>query len=127
LWTLETALRSKAVGLVIAECPRISLTVTKRFELSARENGSTALLLRDLSDLHLPSRAHSKWVITPTPSRHDAPTWELSLAHMRGGLQKPLSWLIGIHEQNSCISVRVLPRVVDQCDAEEASRARFGT
>lgn len=127
LWTLETALRSKAVGLVIAECPRISLTTTKRFELAARENGSTALLLRDPSDLHLPSRAHTKWVMTPTPSRHDAPTWELSLAHMRGGLQEPLSWLIGIHEQNSCISVRVLPRVVDQCHAEEASRARFGT
>jgi len=127
LWTLETALRSKAVDLVIAECPRISLTVTKRFELAARENGSTALLLRDLSDLNLPSRAHTKWVMTPTPSQHDAPTWELSLTHMRGGLQKPLSWFIGIHEQNSCISVRVLPRVVDQCDAEEASRARFGT
>ncbi len=127
LWTLETALRSKAVGLVIAECPRISLTTTKRFELAARENGSTALLLRDPSDLHLPSRAHTKWVMTPTPSQHDTPTWELSLANMRGGLQKPLSWLIGIHEQNSCISVRVLPRVVDQCHAEEASRARFGT
>jgi protein ImuA len=127
LWTLETALRSKAIGLVIAECPRISLTVTKRFELAARENGATALLLRDPSDLNLPSRAFTKWVMTPTPSQYDAPTWELSLAHMRGGLQKPLSWLIGIHEQSSSISMRALPRVVDQRHTEEASRARFGT
>ena len=127
LWTLETALRSKAVGLVIAECPRISLTVTKRFELAARENGATALLLRDPSDLNLPSRAFTKWIMTPTPSQHDAPAWELSLTNMRGGLQQPLSWLIGIHEQNSRISVCVLPRVVDQCHTEEASLARFGT
>jgi hypothetical protein len=127
LWTLETALRSKAIGLVVAECPRISLTVTKRFELAARENGSTALLLRNPNDLNLPSRAFTKWVMTPTPSQHDAPAWELSLTNMRGGLQQPLSWLIGIHEQNSRISVRALPRVVDQCHTEEASRARFGT
>jgi hypothetical protein len=127
LWTLETALRSKAVGLVVAECPRISLTVTKRFELAARENGSTALLLRNPSDLNLPSRAFTKWIMTPTPSQYDTPAWELSLTNMRGGLQQSLSWLIGIHEQNSRISVRALPRVVDQCHTEEASRTRFGT
>jgi len=127
LWTIETALRSNAVALVIAECPRISLTASKRFELAAREYGSTALLLRDPRDLTLPSRALTKWVMTPTPSRHNTPTWELSLANARGGLQKQLSWLIGIHEQESSISVRVFPRVVDQCHSAETSLARFGT
>lgn len=127
LWTIETALRSKAVALVVAECPRISLTTSKRLELAARENSSTALLLRDTRDLTLPSRALTKWVMAPTPSQHDSPAWELSLVNMRGGLQKPLSWLIGIHEQDSRISVRVFPRVVDQCHPAETSLARFGT
>ena len=127
LWALETALRSPAVNLVVADCPRLSLTTTKRLLLAARENRTTALLIRNSKDRALPSCAATRWVISPTPSPYDTPLWELSLITIRGHVLRSSSWLIGIHEHESSLSLRVFPRVADRCHEEKAAIQEYGT
>ena len=98
LWAIETALRSRAVRLVIAACPRISRTTTQKFALAARTHGTTAILLRSHHDHSLPSCATSRWLLRPTPSTHYTPTWELQLLKLKGGTPQNASWILGIHD-----------------------------
>lgn len=127
LWAIETALRSPAVDLVIAACPRISLVTTKRLSIAAHTHGATALLLRHADDASMPSCAATKWLVTPTPSPLDIPAWELSLTKIKGNSVDTASWLIGLYEENSNVSLRVLPRMVDSGHEEKAPRERYGT
>ena len=46
LWTMEEALRSRAVAAVLGQVGKISLTESRRLQLAAEEGGVTALLLR---------------------------------------------------------------------------------
>ena len=127
LWAIETALRSHAVNLVVAHCPRISLTTTKRFSLAAKNNGTTAILLRNISDSAAPSCAATRWIVTPTPSSHEAPLWDLSLLKIKGGALSSSSWLVGIDGTSSNVSMRVFPRVVDRPHEENDALKRYGT
>ena len=127
LWTIETALRSRAVNLVVAECPRISLTTTKRLSLAAQNNGTTALLLRNIRDSVKPSCATTRWIITPTPSSHETPLWDLSLLKIKGNALRSSSWLVGIDGTSSNVSMRVFPRVVDRSHEESNTLKRYGT
>jgi len=127
LWALETALRSPAAHVVIADCPRLSLTATKRLLLAARERGTTALLIRNSKDSKYPSCATTRWALSPTPSLYDTPLWELSLLKIRGAALRSSSWIIGINEHASSLSLRVFPRVVDRCHQEETTRDKYGT
>ena len=128
LWAIETALRSPAVKLVIADAPRASLTVTRRLALAAKSIGATAILLRKHEDFSSPSAAASRWEISPSPSDSEAPAWELSLKRLKGGSLGNASWLItleGGHEPGEDISLRVLPRMVSASHEEKARH--FGT
>lgn len=127
LWAIETALRSRAVNLVVAECPRISLTTTKRLSLAAQSNGTTALLLRNIRDSAKPSCATTRWIITPTPSSHETPLWDLSLLKIKGNALRSSSWLVGIDGTSSNVSMRVFPRVVDRSHEESDTLKRYGT
>jgi hypothetical protein len=100
LWAIETALRSRAVQLVIATCPRISRTTTQKLALAARTHHSTAILLRSHRDLSLPSCATSRWQLRPTPSSDHTPSWELQLLKLKGGTPPNASWIIGIHDSS---------------------------
>jgi protein ImuA len=127
LWALETALRSPAVHVVIADCPRLSLTATKKLLLAARQNGATALLIRNSKDSAFPSCAHTRWALSPTPSSYDTPLWELSLLKIRGAALQSSSWLIGINEHESSLSLRLFPRVVDRCHEAKTTQQEYGT
>jgi hypothetical protein len=130
LWTIETALRSPAVKLVISDCPRISLTTTKRLCNAAKAHNSTALLLRQYKDLDLPSSASTKWLISPTPSPHHFPLWRLSLERIKGGSPSIRSWIVGLesgYEEREKISLRVFSPLVDRGHEEETTLERFGT
>ncbi len=127
LWAIETALRSLAVNLVVAECPRISLTTTKRLSLAAKNNGTTALLLRNIRDSRAASCATTRWVVTPAPSSHETPLWDLSLLKIKGNTLRSSSWLVGIDGTSSNVSMRVFPRVVDRSHEESDTLKRYGT
>ncbi len=103
LWALDLALRSSAIDVVVAACPNISRTTTQRLSLAAQRFGTTALLLRSHGDYATPSYyatpscAASRWTIAPTPSTHNAPSWRLSLAKLRGGLLMHGEWIVSMH------------------------------
>lgn len=98
LWAIEIALRSKASHLVVAACPRISRATTQRFSLAARDCNSTAILLRDVRDLQLPSSASSRWELKPIPSRTTDPSWSLTLHRLKGFSVSKTTWHIRMHE-----------------------------
>ncbi len=130
LWTIETALRSPVVKLVISDCPRISLTTTKRLANAAKAHSSTALLLRQYKDIDLPSSSSTKWLISPTPSPHLFPLWRLSLEKIKGGTPSIRSWIIGLesgYDEREEISLRVFSPLVDRYHEKEAPLEKFGT
>ena len=130
MWAIETALRSPAVKLVVAEAPRLSLTTTRRFALSAKAHNTTAILLRRYSDTLPPSAATTSWTIAPTPSQHDSPAWNLSLKRLKGGSLPHTSWLVtldGGYGSKENLSLRVLPGVVSTRHEEKVETKRFGT
>ena len=100
LWAIDLALRSAAIDVVVAACPRISRTTTQRLSLGAKKYGTTAILLRSHGDYATPSCAASRWSIAPTPSSHDAPAWRLTLAKLRGGLLIHGEWIVSMHAPN---------------------------
>jgi hypothetical protein len=130
LWAIETALRSPVVKLVISDCPRISLTTTKRLANAAKAHNSTALLLRQYKDIKLASSCSTKWLISPTHSPHPFPLWRLSLEKTKGGAPSMRSWIIGLesgYEEREEISLRVFSPLVDRCHEEETPLEKFGT
>jgi hypothetical protein len=129
LWAIETALRSPLIKLVIAECPRVPLTTTRRFSLSAKTNNTTALLLRSPKDLNFPSSSATKWSLSPLQSSEHYPLWNLTLERNKGGALPNASWTICLessYEQRETISLRVLPRVVDTAHSQKFKAQRFG-
>lgn len=70
LRVVDEALRSGAVAAVLADlgrAPRLDLSVTRRFNLSARRTGALALMLT--RDLDATSAALTRWRIEARPSR----------------------------------------------------------
>lgn len=129
LWAIETALRSPLIKVVIAECPRIPLTTTRRFSLRAHASGATALLLRSPKDLPMPSNSATKWSIAPLPSTQLHPQYSLTLERNKGGALPHSSWAISLetnYEERETLSLRVLPRVVDTDHEEKFKVQRFG-
>jgi protein ImuA len=98
LWAIETALRSRAVQLVIACCPRVSRSATQRLALAARNNNTTAILLRTIDDLQMPTHALSRWEVAPTPSDSGLPSWSLTLRKLAGLSAHNYSWHLSLND-----------------------------
>ena len=129
LWAIETALRSPLIKLVIADSPRLPLKTTRRLSLRAHTNGTTAILMRSLQDLSMPSSSTTKWVLSPLPSSSIHPTWNLTLERSKGGAVPNTSWAIALendYEDRETLSLRILPRVVDTDHEERFKVQRFG-
>lgn len=93
LWAIDLALRSAAVDLIVATCPRISRTTTQRLSLAAHKHTTTAILLRSYSDREIPSCAASRWALAPTLAPGETPAWQLSLLKLRAGLLMRGEWI----------------------------------
>lgn len=97
-WTLEEALRSRALALVIgARPPRLSFLASRRLKLAAAESDTPLLLFRAHDD-EAPAAAHSRWRVSPRQARRDAfgflaaPRWEVSLERGLGAC--PGRWIM---------------------------------
>ena len=99
LWTMEEALRSGALSLVIADAdPRSAdLTATRRLVLAGGA-GRAAGLLVFTRDAGAATASHTRWRVASAPSQappHDAqapgaPAWTIELTRARGG--RPGLW-----------------------------------
>jgi hypothetical protein len=86
------------VQLVIACCPKVSRTATQRLALAARNHSTTAILLRNINDLHIPTHALSRWEIAPTPSDSGLPSWNLNLRKLAGLSAQNYSWNLSLKD-----------------------------
>jgi protein ImuA len=73
LWTMEEALRCRAIGAVIGEMRHgpIDSVAVRRLSLAAAETGALALLLR-AQPVGDASPAATRWIVGAAPSAHDA-------------------------------------------------------
>jgi len=104
LWAIETSLRSRAVHLVVAACPKISRTTTQRFAHAARHHNTTAILLRAYSDMLSPSCAASRWCVAPVSSSNETAAWELRLIKLTGAPYQQMSWIVSLQSNEQTIA-----------------------
>lgn len=112
LWTMEEALKSGALALVIGEAStaHAGLTATRRLQLAGLA-GKAAGLLVFTRDEATATASHTRWRVASAPSRsppHDAlapgaPAWAVELTRARGG--RPGAWILEWHHAAHCFSV----------------------
>ena len=101
LWTMEEALKSGALALVIgdAEAANAGLTATRRLQLAAQAGKSAGLLVFGRPDATA-TASHTRWVAGAGPSRSPPrdlaapgfPAWSIELTRARGG--RPGAWIL---------------------------------
>ena len=104
LWTMEEALKSGALALVIgdADAAHAGLTATRRLQLAAQAGKSAGLLVFSRPEA-CATASHTRWVAGTGPSRsppydHTAPgvpAWMIELTRARGG--RPGAWILEWH------------------------------
>lgn len=112
LWTMEEALKSGALAVVIgdADAAHADLTVTRRLALAAAAGKSAGLLVFAKADVAA-SASQTRWraasIASLSPS-HDAaapgrPAWTIDLTRARGG--RPGQWILEWHHAHSGFSL----------------------
>jgi protein ImuA len=112
LWAAEQALRSPALGAVVALLPRLDLASARRLQLAAEAGGTLGLLLRpEQARPHgtgqAPTAARTRWRISPLPGAGAAPyrlgaaRWRLSLLLARGG--RPGAWDVTLDSSRNIV------------------------
>ena len=104
LWTMEEALKSGALAMVMGDAgaAHADLTVTRRLQLAAHAGKSAGMLVfaRDEASA---TASHTRWRVASAASRsppHDAqapgpPAWHVELTRARGG--RPGAWTLEWH------------------------------
>jgi protein ImuA len=118
LWTMEEALKSSALALVIADATpkHADLTATRRLSLAAHA-GQSAGLMVFVKPSVAATASHTRWSVTAGTSRgppYDAsapgePAWKIELTRARGG--RPGAWTVEWHHASHRFHlVSTLPR-----------------
>ena len=109
LWAIDAALRSSGVLGVIAQCSRLSTTMSRRFALAAAHGGTIGFIVRPEKELALPSAAMSRWRVRATPNCLSSdilapflshPRWEVALLKCKGSFilpaTLPVRWFVEV-------------------------------
>jgi protein ImuA len=103
---MEEGLRCRGLACVVGELTQLSLTASRRLQLTAGEAGVTAIVLRrwrHAGEKHFaqqPSAAATRWRVTPHPSPDagfdglQRQHWKVELLRARGG--GPRSWILEV-------------------------------
>ena len=122
---MEEGLRVRGLAGVVGELNRISLTPSRRLQLSAEASGVPALIIRRSTEhLSESNAAMSRWRISPAPSvetnpfRMGRPLWRVELMRCRGA--SPNTWTVeACNAQGRC----TLPAdVSDRSDSTQERR-----
>src|SRR5437763_2490987 len=103
LAVMEEGLRHGSLSAVVGEIGRVTMTATRRLQLAAEDNGTTALMLRRWlrsgeDPLTSPSAAVTRWRVGCVPSMElpvrgiGRPRWNVELVRQRGG--PPHHWIL---------------------------------
>lgn len=102
LWAIETALRSPGVCTVIAACDTLRFALSQRLALAAEEGHTFGLLLRPKKDLRTPSAAHTRWLLSHSPSAQSRfPRWNLELVRCKGRQPRVSSWVVEVQDEET--------------------------
>jgi protein ImuA len=97
LGACEEALRHGGLGAVVGEVSRLSMTASRRLQLSAEETGTLAIALRrwrrqaEAADFGQPTAATTRWRVTALPSSPlpsagvGRPRWLVELLRCKAG------------------------------------------
>lgn len=99
LWTIEEALKCKALGAVIGEIKELDFTQSRRLQLAVEDSRVTGFINRIDPRNIRPTASVARWQITPVSSQTIGglpgigfPAWKVELVKIRNG--KPGCWEI---------------------------------
>ena len=99
LWTIEEALKCKALAAVVGEISHLDFTASRRLQLAVEQSRVTGFIHRYQSKTETPVACVSRWRITRLASVAEEgasglglPRWNVQLLKVRGG--QPGSWQV---------------------------------
>lgn len=120
LWSIESALRSPVVLTVVADIPRISLALGRRFSLAAKSTSSTGFFA--ISDLRAPAVSATRWEISTVPGSSDNPRFKISLLKQKGKSSLSTNWTCECAEDGEKVSLGIPADVVRKPRAEKSDQ-----
>lgn len=99
LWSIDLALRCKAVAAVIADGSGLDMPSTRRLQLAVESStsggGALALIARPIRDLKRLSAAVTRWRVEAEPSPNDRPRWKVECVRAKGASHLDLNqWIV---------------------------------
>lgn len=128
LWAIDTALRSAAAGVIVADGSGLDMASTRRLQLSAESSGScegaVCLLARPLRERRALSAAATRWLVEPDPcepdpskndlSENDGPGWAVELLRRKGLRPEGHAHRWRVRSCHATGDVRVVPIAADR-------------
>lgn len=120
---LEILAHSSNVLTVVTSLNKVSFAFTQKIHLFSKQSHAYTFIFRDKRELSQKSAAHSRWLVNPTISKTDFPSWNISLQHSKGTCIQDKEWRMeGLNEEE--VSVYLLPELVDRHSTTEATTTR---
>jgi protein ImuA len=98
LESVDAALRSPAVAVVVADLPRLSFPVSRRFALSCAKNNTLGLFVRNIREVTFSTAAETKWKISPYPSPEPLVSWRIHLLKSKGHQAEQKRWIVTLDD-----------------------------
>ncbi len=127
LWSIDTALRSPAVGVVVANLNKLSFPLSQRLTLAARTGNTIGLFYRPLHKGGLPKDTPTafttRWLIRPEVSMTAHPRWTIELLKYKGSAPRKTTWSVELcgSDDDQNVPLHLSPPVADRRRASEAS------
>ncbi len=108
VWTLDVALRSRAVGVIIGDGSGLGMGESRRLQVAAASGGTLCLLARPMKERRTISAAWTRWRVHPAPTDTSSPGWALELLRCKGvqpGTWEARRWVVQRAYETGHVSV----------------------
>lgn len=128
LWAIDLALRSPAVGCVIADGSALDRAATQRIQLLARKQTKAVFAARPTKEISELSAAQTRWRVCIAPAEKGkaagsvTPRWKVELLRCKGmrPVKVPREWRLEWNRAEG--AVHLSARLVDLAGAQTPSR-----
>jgi len=101
LWAIDLAVRSGAVGAVVADGRGLDMAATRRLQLAVRgvqragAGRTLVLLARPMSEIKRLSAAATRWLVQSAPSPDEQPQWRVQLLRCKAAAGRVSAGRVG--------------------------------